>query len=79
MEDLARPEDATTVAAKIVQVMHAPFTLDGSPVEITVSIGLAYYQGNATDSTTLIKQADEMLYAAKEGGRDTYRVGPIPA
>jgi diguanylate cyclase (GGDEF)-like protein/PAS domain S-box-containing protein len=76
MEKLNRHEDAATVAAKIVQVMQAPFPTEEITLHITVSIGLAFYQGGPTDRDELIRQADEMLYQAKEAGRNTYRIAP---
>lgn len=79
MGNLSRPEDAATVAAKIVQAIQPPFSLDDDrSVSVSISIGLAFYQGGATDRKTLIRQADEMLYLAKQAGRNTYRVAPLP-
>jgi diguanylate cyclase (GGDEF)-like protein/PAS domain S-box-containing protein len=74
MQDLSRPEDATRVAAKIVQTMQAPFPLESGPAEITVSVGIAYYGGDTIDANTLVERADNMLYAAKQGGRNTFCV-----
>ncbi len=77
MEDVATPQDAVTVAAKIVQSMQAPFSLEGVSVSASASIGLAFYNGDHTDPKTLIKRADEMLYQAKAEGRNTYCVAPF--
>jgi diguanylate cyclase (GGDEF)-like protein/PAS domain S-box-containing protein len=78
MEKLVKPEDAAMVAAKIVQAMQPSFSLlEGDPVSVSVSLGMAFYQGGNTDSDSLIKQADEMLYAAKQAGRNTYRIAPF--
>ena len=78
MENLAKPEDAAAAAAKIVQMMRSPFILNGKAASITVSIGLAYYRGAALDPAALVKQADQLLYAAKEAGRNTFRAGRAP-
>ena len=40
-------------------------------VDVTVSIGVAVSKTGPIDTDELIKQADEALYAAKAGGRDT--------
>jgi diguanylate cyclase (GGDEF)-like protein len=77
MEELSKPEDAENVAAKIVQAMQVPFDLDQASASVSVSIGLAFYQGGMLEPKTLIKQADEMLYRAKKEGRNTYRVAPM--
>lgn len=42
----------------------------GFPEKVTVSLGLALYPNHGQTPTTLIKAADEALYAAKGGGRN---------
>lgn len=74
MEGLPRPDVAATVAGKIVQVMANPFLLDEQPIHVTTSIGLAFYQGDATSVEALVKQADVMLYQAKGAGRNNVQV-----
>jgi diguanylate cyclase (GGDEF)-like protein/PAS domain S-box-containing protein len=72
-ETLGRREDAEILAEKVVAAMQAPFELDEMTVYVSASIGLSYYNGEAISPDTLIKQADRLLYQAKEGGRNTYR------
>lgn len=74
MEGLPRPEVADIVANKIVQVMSTPFKLGQQTLDVTTSIGLAFYQGDATSVEALIKQADVMLYQAKGAGRNNVQV-----
>ncbi len=79
MEKIARPEDAAVLAAKIVAAMRAPFELDGSSVAISASIGLAFYRDEELSPAALLKQADVLLYQAKQGGRDTFRAAALAA
>ncbi|WP_327075987.1 PAS domain S-box protein [Janthinobacterium sp. CG_S6] len=79
MEKIARPEDASVLAAKIVTAMQAPFELDGVTVAISASIGLAYYRNEDLSPAALLKQADVLLYQAKQAGRNTYRAGALAA
>jgi len=79
MEGLPRPEVAATVAAKIIQAMVPPFVIEQQSFDVTASIGLAYYQGDATSSEALLRQADEMLYQAKGAGRNNVQAAPWPA
>lgn len=72
MEGIGRPEYAAGAAAKIVAVMRAPFVLDGVSVSVSASIGLTYYRGGEMDGAALLKQADLLLYQAKQDGRDTW-------
>ncbi|NKI97579.1 PAS domain-containing protein [Rhizobacter sp. SG703] len=74
MEGLPRPEVASTVAGKIVQAMSSPFVVEQQAISITTSIGLAFYQGDATTVEALVRQADVMLYQAKGAGRNNVQV-----
>ncbi|HEY0063178.1 MAG TPA: PAS domain S-box protein [Telluria sp.] len=73
MEKLARREDATILAEKIVSAMRAPFELAEVTVMVSASIGLAYFTDGVIDPDALIRDADRLLYQAKQAGRNTYR------
>lgn len=53
--------------------MRAPFELDGVTVSVSASIGLAFYSGGLLQPEELMRQADVMLYEAKQAGRNTFR------
>jgi|GEM_PF-1369516 len=54
--------------------LHKRFTKDGKSVQISCSIGIAYYSEKAHDFETLFVQADQALYAAKNAGRNCFRI-----
>jgi diguanylate cyclase (GGDEF)-like protein/PAS domain S-box-containing protein len=64
---------AAEVAAKIWDLMRAPFDLADQEVFVTASIGIAVHPDDASDPETLIKYADTAMYRAKQAGRDTFR------
>ena len=76
-------QDGASHAAERIRaaVRRRPFGEDGEhPIDVTLSIGVAVYPDHGTTSTTLLRRADEALYAAKRGGRDTWRVAvPDPS
>ncbi|MFT5533370.1 MAG: diguanylate cyclase (GGDEF)-like protein/PAS domain S-box-containing protein [Burkholderiaceae bacterium] len=74
MEDITHTDDAEKTAGKIVDSMRALFKLEGLPLSITASIGVAFCPGTPMDAKDLIRQADEMLYQAKASGRNQYCV-----
>ncbi|AXA90140.1 sensor domain-containing diguanylate cyclase [Massilia sp. YMA4] len=76
MEGLRQPDDALAAAAKIVRAMRAPFDLDGTTVRISTSVGLAFYRDADLTPAMLLQRADELLYQAKQAGRDTFRADP---
>ena len=61
------------LAARLIEVIGAPFDLDGHQVVIGVSIGIAVAPADATDPDQLLKNADMALYRAKTDGRGIYR------
>ncbi len=73
LEELAQPEDATTVARKILDVMNRPFHIDGHEMYVTTSVGIAIYPQDGADIDELLKNADTAMYRAKEQGRNNYR------
>ena len=67
------PGEAVSLASRLIEVVEAPFDLDGHQVVIGVSIGIAIAPGDATDADTLLKNADMALYRAKSDRRGSYR------
>ena len=68
-----QPNDATTLAARIIEIAAAPFDLKGHQVVIGASIGVAIAPTDGTDADQLLKSADTALYRAKTRGRGSYR------
>jgi diguanylate cyclase (GGDEF)-like protein/PAS domain S-box-containing protein len=68
--DIARPEDALAVGHRVLQLMRRPFQLNGRPVLLTASVGIAVYPDDGRDAATLLKHADTAMYHAKDEGRD---------
>ena len=62
----------------VLAVRAAPLLLaDGSPLPITVSVGVAHAPTHAPDVRALYAAADGALYAAKRGGRDRSEVAEV--
>ncbi len=53
-----------------------PFTLDGTTIRITISIGIALFPEHGKDIKALVARADSALYRAKESGRNRVCVEP---
>ena len=74
--ELRNPADVTRTAREILKQMSTPFDLDGDGVhiaEISSSIGIALYPQDGKDVETLMKNADQAMYAAKESGRNRFQ------
>jgi two-component system cell cycle response regulator len=63
------------VAEKIrAAVRDHPFVRDGTPLHITVSVGVSAYPLDGLTSEDIIRAADEAMYRAKRAGRDRVEV-----
>ena len=64
------PDDAVTVASKLIQMLRIPFMLGDGELFVTSSIGVSVYPHDGVDAESLIRAADTAMYRAKEDGRD---------
>ncbi|MDW8342855.1 MAG: EAL domain-containing protein [Geminicoccaceae bacterium] len=70
IENLARPERATTVARKLLDALEPPIRFENKEVRIGGSLGVALYPNDGQDPHTLMRLADAAMYAVKaQGGR----------
>jgi len=67
---------AEVVAGKILAAMQPHFIVEATSLQVTTSIGIAI-AAPGTDAETLMRNADEALYAAKAAGRNTFRTVAI--
>ncbi|MYN26489.1 putative bifunctional diguanylate cyclase/phosphodiesterase [Duganella levis] len=65
--------DATQAAQRISAAVALPHQLDGEPIHIGCSIGIAVYPGDGDSGDVLLRHADTALHAAKAAGRNVWR------
>lgn len=68
LTELHAGADAQQVADKIVKAIAAPFIVNGDPLDVGASVGVAVYPDDDEDIETLIEKADLAMYAAKQRG-----------
>ncbi|ANJ68362.1 diguanylate cyclase [Halothiobacillus diazotrophicus] len=61
------------VLIEVLAQVASPLDIDGRPLSLTCSIGVAVYPDDGDQFETLLKRADKAMYHAKEAGRNTYR------
>ena len=61
-------DDARAVAARVVAALTEPVPLDGLPLDVGGSIGIALYPEHGLDFATLMRHADVAMYDAKHRG-----------
>ncbi len=65
---LDSPRQAQAIAERIEQALLAPLVLDGLPLDVSGSIGIALYPEHGSDFATLLRCADVAMYSAKHSG-----------
>jgi diguanylate cyclase (GGDEF)-like protein len=68
-----QPEDATTLAARIISELSCPYDIEGQRVVIGASIGIAIAPHDGDEAGQLLRNADLALYRSKSEGRGHYR------
>jgi diguanylate cyclase (GGDEF)-like protein len=53
------------VAGKIIKALEEQLVVDGQPMDMTASIGIARYPGHGEDPSSLMRAADVAMYEAK--------------
>jgi diguanylate cyclase (GGDEF)-like protein/PAS domain S-box-containing protein len=71
--DVKGPEAVAILARRIVEVVSAPYQLEGHCVTIGVSIGISLAPADGTLCERLLKNADLALYRAKAEQRGVWR------
>jgi len=69
---LSRPEDAVTLARRLLDALADPFLIDGHAVSIGATIGIAMAPGDGDDFERLLKNADMALSRAKTESRGSF-------
>jgi diguanylate cyclase (GGDEF)-like protein len=70
--NVATREDVTPLAKRIVQAVSAPYYINGSPVAIGASIGIAVAPFDGASADELLGHADLALYRVKSKGRNDF-------
>ena len=74
LTEILHAQEVEQVARRAVEMMAEPYYLDAGTARISGCIGIAFYPLHGHDVAELLRNADTALYAAKEGGRNAYRV-----
>jgi diguanylate cyclase (GGDEF)-like protein len=61
-------EGAGLTANKILHELHRPLLIDGRPLGVTGSLGIACFPEHGAKAETLLQKADIAMYVAKSGG-----------
>lgn len=71
---LGDPPQVQRQLHELLECLQRPFELAGNAVLVTGSLGIAWSPRHGVDSDNLLRHADTAMYAAKEAGRNGWRV-----
>lgn len=72
------PAAARRIAQHLAETLSRPFLMDGTPIEVSASIGIALQSGRR-DGGTLLREAEAAMYEAKQRGDQIAVHGPDAA
>ncbi|HEY4485925.1 MAG TPA: diguanylate cyclase, partial [Nitrospiria bacterium] len=68
LSHLSAPDHIHVAIKKIEKALETPFIVEGLPVAVEASIGVAIYPDHGGNPDSLLQRADIAMYAAKEAG-----------
>jgi diguanylate cyclase (GGDEF)-like protein/PAS domain S-box-containing protein len=71
--ELATPTDASLVAMKLIKTISEPMILNEVICHVGASIGISLFPDSGDNADTLLRLADDAMYAAKSEGKNTFR------
>ncbi|NEX63754.1 EAL domain-containing protein [Noviherbaspirillum sp. 17J57-3] len=70
--DVANVHDVERAVHAILHIMCQPFDIGAEPIYLSASVGITFYPDDGEEGATLLKNADQAMYAAKEQGRNRF-------
>jgi len=74
LEEETGVPDITSIAHRIIRLLHEPVTPGGQGLVVSASLGVATYPESATDANTLMCRASHAMLAARRDPGTSYRV-----
>ncbi|MBI5898552.1 MAG: EAL domain-containing protein [Rhodocyclales bacterium] len=74
LANLADVEECSTVLTRVLHAISEPLTVGSTETSVTASIGVTLYPDDRSDPDTLLRHADQALYAAKDAGRNRHHL-----
>ncbi|CAN7332183.1 sensor domain-containing protein [Acidovorax sp. LjRoot117] len=72
LPELESVHDCERMLHRVMESISAPYTLDTERVVVTASIGYTVFPQDDADADTLLRHADQAMYAAKQAGRNRF-------
>src|SRR5581483_1282737 len=73
-ESFTSEREVVLIADRICQAAGHPIEVDGTPLAVTVSVGIALVNDPTVAPDTIIREADATMYRAKDQGRSRFEL-----
>ncbi|MBS1138737.1 MAG: hypothetical protein H6R13_190 [Proteobacteria bacterium] len=74
ISELANFAECEQALQRISDAVNVPFTIESEQASVTASFGVTLYPADSTDPDTLLRHADQAMYAAKQAGRHRFQL-----
>jgi diguanylate cyclase (GGDEF)-like protein len=74
LSDLSKTENCSEVLERLLLAVSKPVTVGDLVVDVTASIGVAFYPQDDADAGILMRYADQAMYIAKQAGKNRYHL-----
>ncbi|MFT6919205.1 MAG: diguanylate cyclase (GGDEF)-like protein/PAS domain S-box-containing protein [Cognaticolwellia sp.] len=74
MINLEKPEDSLPVLECLLKAAANPVTVGDAVMQVSVSIGVAFYPQDGVEADPLIRRADQAMLVAKQIGKNCYHL-----
>lgn len=69
LDDLQSPENALTVAERLITDLGKPLVINGMDLSVSCSVGIRYCDGMMVDAEAMLGDSDMAMYEAKSRGK----------
>jgi diguanylate cyclase (GGDEF)-like protein len=73
LEDLNQGQDASSIAAKLLESLAKSMHINDNVLYVSSSIGISIYPDDGVSAKDLLKFADSAMYKAKDDGRNNFQ------
>jgi diguanylate cyclase (GGDEF)-like protein/PAS domain S-box-containing protein len=74
LADIGSTQECSQILERILNSVSRPQEIDGNSFSISASIGVSLYPQDHADGETLMRHADQAMYAAKNAGKNRFHL-----
>jgi len=74
LNDLSSEQECRQILDRILEMIALPVVIGSHRVEVSASIGVSFHTSASEDGDTLLRQADQAMYIAKQAGKNRYHL-----